>query len=479
MTRFDPSLLLAERRRRRRRGDKPGIGYLPFPNLTRIHRIAQQASSQCCQRWRYRREDGNFAPLPPDTPVVAADVPYAAGPSSAGSRIYIDPSIPPVLPVSGVDIDLHWAIALHERVEYVLMRDFGMSYPDAHVIATAVEYHFVAQCGADLDEYERLVAPFVHQARVNAERGGADVPDDLDLTPYEDEGETDLVTDSISAMSYSSRSRWQRDVDSHGYTTVQDKDDLYAVQFDPSGKAVYVGWSPSSEVAFLDPNAGYPDRANVRSSIRESHLRGQRRAECVFALGMLVAARALVGHPLEESAMRLTETAVQSYFKRAGMQVQMDGDYVTVWTSTDKDYWDATQIYQGLGPQASDLSTVEDGDLFGIRFKLDQADYPANGDLASKPGDYDNVPGVKPGENPMPENKPGKRLESAARSEGSATDAPLWTMTAAMRWVSGLSKEKRRSLQLAIANPGFWGAIDDLAKPQAPIEILHRAESKI
>jgi len=105
------------------------------------------------------------------------DVPYLAGSSLDGKRVYFDPKL-----IAGTEGD-EWTrkcVALHEVIEWalkILFRD----YEERHHLATAGEYSFVTELGHTPREYRTLLrplyAPIEHEKITNC-------PPDLDLTPY-------------------------------------------------------------------------------------------------------------------------------------------------------------------------------------------------------------------------------------------------------------------------------------------------------
>lgn len=129
--------------------------------------------------------------LSPDTPIDAShSIPYAGGVARDGSRVYIDKRIPAVVHVEGKPIDVHSAVALHERTEFPLMHAMGMHYADAHQIATAVENHFIrSHYGVDPKKYQDSLRSSIGSAR----QSGEVEPEDLDPKPYADSGETHLL----------------------------------------------------------------------------------------------------------------------------------------------------------------------------------------------------------------------------------------------------------------------------------------------
>lgn len=108
------------------------------------------------------------------------DVPYLAGYSTNGNKIYIDRHLK--LNMDGTDITKF--LIVHEKTEKALIDVFRLHYQQAHHIATMVERDAVTGSGLNWNKYERFVEKYVktigHENLKNS-------PADLDLTPYKDE----------------------------------------------------------------------------------------------------------------------------------------------------------------------------------------------------------------------------------------------------------------------------------------------------
>lgn len=131
------------------------------------------------------------------------NVPYVAGYSNDGKVIYIDKDLPHTLQVRNREagkpkrmyIDRY--LILHEAVEKGLMRAYGLRYQHAHQIALRVESELVRADGFVWQDYDRQLKPFI---KIAEEDMVDDLPPDLDLTPYEDTSDWDLVAKMHRAM---------------------------------------------------------------------------------------------------------------------------------------------------------------------------------------------------------------------------------------------------------------------------------------
>jgi hypothetical protein len=116
------------------------------------------------------------------------DVPYLAGYSLDGKTIYIDRHLPET-------VDRY--LILHEEVEKTLIDRLGLHYQHAHQIATRAEEAAVRADGISWRAYDRFMQKFVKQ--VGDERLSK-LPPDLDLKPYRDEHDYDLMRRMKTAM---------------------------------------------------------------------------------------------------------------------------------------------------------------------------------------------------------------------------------------------------------------------------------------
>jgi hypothetical protein len=118
------------------------------------------------------------------------DIPYLAGYSLNGKTIYIDRHMPQFFKFRGRTIDTDRFLILHEEVEKTLIDQLGLHYLHAHQIATRAEEAAVRAAGLKWRDYDRFMQKYVK--RIGDERL-TKVPKDLDLKPYRDEHDDDLL----------------------------------------------------------------------------------------------------------------------------------------------------------------------------------------------------------------------------------------------------------------------------------------------
>jgi hypothetical protein len=118
------------------------------------------------------------------------DIPYLAGYSLDGKTIYIDRHMPKSFKFRGRKIETDRFLILHEEVEKTLMDQVGLHYLHAHQIATRAEEAAVRAAGVEWRAYDRFMQKYVK--RIGDERL-TKVPKDLDLKPYRDEHDNDLL----------------------------------------------------------------------------------------------------------------------------------------------------------------------------------------------------------------------------------------------------------------------------------------------
>src|SRR5499427_4966968 len=118
------------------------------------------------------------------------DIPYLAGYSEDGKTIYIDRHMPRSFRFQGRDVDTDRFLILHEEVEKTLIDQLGLHYLHAHQIATRAEEAAVRASGIKWRDYDRFMQKYVK--RMGDERLSK-VPPDLDLKPYRDEHDFDLL----------------------------------------------------------------------------------------------------------------------------------------------------------------------------------------------------------------------------------------------------------------------------------------------
>lgn len=120
----------------------------------------------------------------------AHDIPYLAGYSQDGKTIYIDRHMPKSFTYRKSEIDTDRFLILHEEVEKTLIDQLGLHYLHAHQIATRAEQAAVRAAGIAWRDYDRFMQKYVK--RIGDERL-TKVPADLDLKPYRDEHDLDLL----------------------------------------------------------------------------------------------------------------------------------------------------------------------------------------------------------------------------------------------------------------------------------------------
>src|SRR5208282_4289608 len=125
------------------------------------------------------------------------DIPYLAGYSEDGKTIYIDRHMPRFFKFRGRKIDTDRFLILHEEVEKTLIDQLGLHYLHAHQIATRAEQAAVRADRIEWHDYDRFMQKYVK--RIGDERL-TKVPDDLDLKPYRDEHDFDLIKRMITAL---------------------------------------------------------------------------------------------------------------------------------------------------------------------------------------------------------------------------------------------------------------------------------------
>jgi hypothetical protein len=118
------------------------------------------------------------------------DIPYLAGYSQDGKTIYIDRHMPRYLNYGGREIDTDRFLILHEEVEKTLIDQLNLHYLHAHQIATRAEQAAVRAAGISWRAYDRFMQKNVK--RIGDERL-TKCPADLDLKPYRDEHDADLI----------------------------------------------------------------------------------------------------------------------------------------------------------------------------------------------------------------------------------------------------------------------------------------------
>ena len=120
----------------------------------------------------------------------AHDIPYLAGYSRDGKIIYIDRHMPRTMKYAGREIDTDRFLILHEEVEKTLIDQLNLHYLHAHQIATRAEEAAVRAAGILWRDYDKFMQK--HVKTIGDERLKK-VPPDLDLKPYRDEHDFELL----------------------------------------------------------------------------------------------------------------------------------------------------------------------------------------------------------------------------------------------------------------------------------------------
>ncbi len=118
------------------------------------------------------------------------DIPYIAGYSKSGRRVFIDRHLPKSFVDQGRRVSTDRFLATHEIVEKALLDRLGLHYLHAHQIALRIEQAAVRAAGVDWHNYNAFTKQY--EKAIGDERLSR-VPRDLDLTPYRDEDEFDLL----------------------------------------------------------------------------------------------------------------------------------------------------------------------------------------------------------------------------------------------------------------------------------------------
>ncbi len=118
------------------------------------------------------------------------DIPYLAGYSADGKRIYLDRHLPPTFVFRGRTIAVDRYLLLHEEVEKTLIDQLSLHYQHAHQIATRAEEAAVRADGVSWRAYDRFMQQYVKT--MGYERL-TKLPADLDLKPYRDEHDYELM----------------------------------------------------------------------------------------------------------------------------------------------------------------------------------------------------------------------------------------------------------------------------------------------
>lgn len=125
------------------------------------------------------------------------DIPYLAGYSNNGKKIYIDRHIPKSFVARGKRHYTDKFLVLHEAIEKTLLMQLGLHYQQAHQIALRAEQAAVRAHGIPWRDYDKFMQKFIKEA---GDENLENLPRDLDIKPYRDEHDAALLKRMRAAM---------------------------------------------------------------------------------------------------------------------------------------------------------------------------------------------------------------------------------------------------------------------------------------
>ncbi len=125
------------------------------------------------------------------------DIPYLAGYSEDGKTIYIDRHVPQLMHWRKRPISVDRYLILHETVEKTLIDALKLHYQHAHQIALRAEEAAVVADKVPWDAYDKFMQRYIKNL---GDERLTKLPPDLDLKPYRDEHDTDLLKRMRKAM---------------------------------------------------------------------------------------------------------------------------------------------------------------------------------------------------------------------------------------------------------------------------------------
>jgi len=126
------------------------------------------------------------------------DIPYLAGYSVDRKKIYIDRHLEKCFTDhNGCRHDVDKFLILHEATEKAMIDTWGLHYQHAHQIALRAEEAAVRASGIEWREYDCFMQQWIKTADSSKLTR---VPANLDLTPYLDENDGELIKVMQRAM---------------------------------------------------------------------------------------------------------------------------------------------------------------------------------------------------------------------------------------------------------------------------------------
>ena len=126
------------------------------------------------------------------------DIPYLAGYSVDRSKIYIDRHLEKsFVDHHGRRHEVDKFLILHESTEKAMIDCWGLRYQHAHQIALRAEEAAVRAAGIEWRDYDRFMQQWIKRADSGKV---TKVPANLDLTPYLDENDGELIKVMQRAM---------------------------------------------------------------------------------------------------------------------------------------------------------------------------------------------------------------------------------------------------------------------------------------
>lgn len=156
---------------------------MPKVRHTNIPRVHSARVKRMLNDRRFKRRLSQISSIRVDH---SHDIPYVAGYSEDGRTIYIDRTLKTKMD----SVDVQRIIVTHEVVEKALLDLFNLTYQQAHHIAAYVEHETATKSGLNWRKYTKFLDP---QMRHIGHKGIKNVPKDLDIEPYEDEKDFELL----------------------------------------------------------------------------------------------------------------------------------------------------------------------------------------------------------------------------------------------------------------------------------------------